>query len=693
MANTNPPPLPPRPASVASTDSDDSPITRYSRSDTIHLTPFTSSKQNNPYSVSFEDPRTSSTQSLHPVESAGPNRRTLLIIYIHGFLGNETSFKSFPAHIHNVLSTTLSETHVVHSKIYPRYKSRKNISFARDDFSKWLAPHESPSTDVILVGHSLGGILAAEVALIPASTGEYEHRHRLLGILSVDVPFLGMHPGVVSTGIASLFRSPPPEQDEAVSDPTSPSAFSDVSADSDPNFNPAFKNDIHLANRKGKLNRAWYFWNKHWGELGKATQSYVTSHLEFGGCLADYAGLHRRYDAVRALEDVDEYAHARAQNGKWLRRVRFVNYYSASTGRIKEREPSPKPEEVQKMQNLTLTPSSATRSGLSTPARTPSPRISIEEHRDGQIIQKALEEPPEDETEDLEKLEPEAMRDDDDVEGNKSGAQSLSLATTASTHTDPSLTSLSTTTSAPTFPPLDPLPPAPPPFDLSTYPSDDPATIKLAQKEHERSIKAHERLKKDREKTLRDREKLVQKHQKAVAKQKEKERVRLEKEQNKRNMTLNKEDWDQYVADSTAQRERQATSGSGAVPAGSTTLNTTSTSQAAQDAAEAWAEYRSSNLPAPSEQPSQLSQQGQMKPPPKQRDRKFCTLPKKDSHGQRDKTWIRVYMQGIDEVVAHTSMFNPNNGVYEKLVGGVCERIEGWVGEDATRRAVLEASG
>lgn len=87
-----------------------------------------------------EDPRSSSTHSLVPSESGRQNNnnfRTLLLIYIHGFMGNETSFQSFPAHVHNLLTISLAETHVVHTKIYPRYKSRKAIDFARDDFGIW----------------------------------------------------------------------------------------------------------------------------------------------------------------------------------------------------------------------------------------------------------------------------------------------------------------------------------------------------------------------------------------------------------------------------------------------------------------------------------------------------------------------------------------------------------------------------
>lgn len=114
------------------------------------------------------DPRTSSTQSLlpPPPSSSSDARRKLLIIYIHGFLGNDQSFRSFPAHVHAMLSNLLSETHVIHSKIYPRYKTYRAIGVARDNFSQWLEPHEGPNTDVVLVGHSMGGILAADVILM-----------------------------------------------------------------------------------------------------------------------------------------------------------------------------------------------------------------------------------------------------------------------------------------------------------------------------------------------------------------------------------------------------------------------------------------------------------------------------------------------------------------------------------------------
>lgn len=129
-----PPPLPPRASSNqvprASTIPSDAPP------------PYESvaghSAEDSP-SWSAHDPRSSSTQSLIPSESNEQrDRRKLLLIYVHGFMGDETSFQSFPAHVHNLVTALVAETHVVHTKVYPRYRSKRNITFARDDFSRWF---------------------------------------------------------------------------------------------------------------------------------------------------------------------------------------------------------------------------------------------------------------------------------------------------------------------------------------------------------------------------------------------------------------------------------------------------------------------------------------------------------------------------------------------------------------------------
>jgi hypothetical protein len=80
----------------------------------------------------------SSTISLGPSWTPQDGRRKLLLIYIHGFMGAEDSFRKFPAHVHNLVFNALADSHVVYSKKYPRYKSRRAMSAARDEFSEWL---------------------------------------------------------------------------------------------------------------------------------------------------------------------------------------------------------------------------------------------------------------------------------------------------------------------------------------------------------------------------------------------------------------------------------------------------------------------------------------------------------------------------------------------------------------------------
>ena len=172
-----------------------------------HLSPTPAAGIASTRTWSMRDPRDRSTDSLMP-RNPTAERRTLLLIYIHGFHGDETSFRSFPAHVHNLATELLEQTHAVHTKIYPRYQSRKAIEFARDNFSNWITPHESSSTDVILLGHSMGGILSAEICLLAPYRPDDRrtYLHRILGTINFDVPFLGIHPGIVKAGLSSLFR-------------------------------------------------------------------------------------------------------------------------------------------------------------------------------------------------------------------------------------------------------------------------------------------------------------------------------------------------------------------------------------------------------------------------------------------------------------------------------------------------------
>ncbi|CAJ2507639.1 Uu.00g088250.m01.CDS01 [Anthostomella pinea] len=367
---------------------------------------------------SLRDPRASSAQSLTPSlpEYEEIERRTLLIIYIHGFMGNDSSFQSFPAHVHKYLKLALADTHHIHTKIYPKYKTYKAIDVARDNFSKWLEPHESPKTDVILVGHSMGGLLAADVALMP-SADQVDHRylrHRILGTVNLDAPLLGLHPGIIVSGISSLFRKieppkPPgepafqPRSSQAASgitsptestysrpsmasemslaSPTSPGQFAPPASTLDPYFNPAFPNDVRREDRPWWKNVV-HFVQKHNSEgLIDAASHHIMSHLEFGSCLMDLNGLKTRYENIRKLEDVDDLKHYGFPHVP--PQVRFIQYYTICHGYPKKPKTQNPEKEEDSLKSKTNVSSEAATPGIFTedPINTATNQpISTEDH-------------------------------------------------------------------------------------------------------------------------------------------------------------------------------------------------------------------------------------------------------------------------------------------------------------------------
>lgn len=638
-------------------------------------------------------------QSLLPVESRFGLRRTLLLVYVHGFVGNDMSFGSFPAHVHNLLTSYLAETHVVHTKVYPRYKSRKNISYARDDFSNWLYPHENSSTDVVLLGHSLGGILTAEVVLLPSSVpGSHDlFQHRILGTISFDTPFLGMHPSVVGTGIASLFQTTPkPEDVDKSPRPQSKSNLSRTHTQitegaaitlgaispsasmlsdpfslpsNDPNYNPAFPNDVVLPQRAGKLENFMYFWDKHCGDMRSAISSYVTSHLEFGGCLADYPGLHKRYNAIRGLEDLDPATQPSDPQGRSIPRVRFTNYYSASTGRVKvkSRGASRSPQRTEGTETQSMSRPTSQSSARRSPSRTPSFR-SVKSRPSAASLRPVVRGWEDELTiRDADKLSESAANTQDRPArglatrerpvssdgGMGSGGEMTRVEPEQYIEPDEQqITEDSHAHDANDLPPISSFvtePPQKPEERDYTHKEFFQASLKIYAKE----LKKYGAEKKAHDKAVKAREKAIKADQKATDKatsKQAKERAKAEKDRIKAEHKAAKLEREQQLTQEKHQLKRRAT------------LNQETYDKALQQDAD--------------EQGVSID-----KVQNKKRDRKFCALPSKDpGTGERDAAWVRVYMEGVNEIEAHTTLFTMSE-TYAKLVGDTADRIERWVKE------------
>lgn len=519
-----------------------------------------------------------------------------------------------------------------------------------------MLPHESHDTDVLLLGHSLGGILSAEVALheSDSTNGLDIFKHNILGLINFDVPFLGLHPGIVGTGIASLFqpkRSNESPQDDAAERPGLSSIATEVfgsektpswfKQNPDSNYDPAFPNDVRRAKRS-QLDGMLNFLKKNTGQVTSAMKDYATSYFEFGGCLTDYSGLRRRYSRLKELEGLDNMNLKRDRQGRLLRRIRFVNYYTASPGFPKKSQPMDTPGSINDESNE----SKETRkedAGSTIDGPEPSSPVLIEEDSEDSLDDldpKPIDEPP------VTTTKPEASPR---VKiADPEAAESVSLPdkgrddSLVQPATDDKFTSL-----LELLPPLPTIPDTPSAIDPSKF--EDKDLLKHAQKEYTRLLKLHEQAKKECEKTVKERKKLLE---------------QLKKKHKK----LNPSPSPTEALD----------------PADGESITTSITKESESD------NFSNPEQPdaLPDTQPSPTDSKKSSSEKPS-KDRKFCVLPK--IGGTPDPLWVRLFIPDVDEVVAHQSIFLPNGLYYEWLVGDIVARIEQWVQDDCTRRAIWEA--
>lgn len=620
--------------------------------------------------LGHNDPRSSSQQSLAPEPGEQNERRRLLLIYIHGFMGNETSFRSFPAHLHNLLSVLLAETHVIHTKIYPRYRSKGHITNARDDFSKWLEPHESSTTDVVLLGHSMGGLLSAEVVLMPAlRPASRPLNHRIIGTINFDVPFLGMHPGVVKSGLSSIFKpsegnpgdkceEQPQESSENAGPsqnqrPSTPSSRLDTFWDkADPNFNPKFNNDVVLPMRKG-WKSALHFVNKHSDDLIKSTKKLISSHMEFGGAMANYGELKTRYARIRALEEEDGRIRQSIVEGGLPPRVRFINYYTASTGRPKKSASPHHRTSDSPHGSRSSSKASGSRTSVHSARHSRENSLHLGDAAGNAAPSSSTDAEEEDQqfTEAMQYMQPDPIVEDDEP--------------------------------LPTVP--EP-PIAPPPLGDLSYIQDENVR-KLVREDHQKAVARYEKALKQREVALevhakpKDEPDVEPKVEEQPRPKRESEMTHMEREA----LRLQKEKQRMEAEARRMRGEKDAPEEPAPEPPaparpslGSIPQYESRTESLAASTVGTASTYDSSLLT-----PQQSRDSAPAKP---KKDRKFCTLPPKDANGERDPCWVRVFMKNVDEVGAHCGLFFVDER-YERLVGDVAERIERWINEDSGFRA------
>ncbi|KAL4934662.1 esterase/lipase family protein [Aspergillus undulatus] len=309
-------------------------------------------------------------------------KKTLLLVFVHGFKGGDDTFGDFPQRLQTILSRKLPNISVV-TLVYPKYETRGNLQETVNVFREWLqnqvidlevangtaSPTVDPSVHVYLVGHSMGGIVAADTLLLLASeqpipprmtpqSSHHEHDEgsedgtaasstnisesgsfmfpHIQGVFAFDTPYLGIAPGVVSYGAEGHYKNIT----------STYNAFSEVAGLFGYGGNNASnqKSPTPSIDVKGSLPAAsdadaaatpsWQRWGRYamfagaagavaaggaaamYSQRQRLTDSWdwVSSHLTFVGCLTRRADLDQR---------ISQLSQVRKDRG-----VKSVNFYT-----------------------------------------------------------------------------------------------------------------------------------------------------------------------------------------------------------------------------------------------------------------------------------------------------------------------------------------------------------------------------
>ncbi|KAG6296844.1 hypothetical protein E4U09_001623 [Claviceps aff. purpurea] len=280
-------------------------------------------------------------------------KKTLVLCFIHGFKGGESTFGNdyqFTKHLRDIVAQKLPKIHV-RVLVYPKYETRGDLGQCVSRFRDWLeekvidmevasgapSPTVDPSVRTILIGHSMGGIVAAELVIALASEKpiysedgiEKEDRPifsglmfpYVQGVLAFDTPYLGISPGVVAHGAEGHYQNASAALSQlsglksALWGPGSNTSSSGnataVAAPSEP-----------AAAAAAAAAGGWGTWGKvalyagaagavaasgaaAWMNREQITEgfSWASSHLEFVGCLARAEELKKRVGCMVKLHE------------------------------------------------------------------------------------------------------------------------------------------------------------------------------------------------------------------------------------------------------------------------------------------------------------------------------------------------------------------------------------------------------
>ncbi|OTB09371.1 hypothetical protein M426DRAFT_6645 [Hypoxylon sp. CI-4A] len=152
--------------------------------------------------------------------------RTLLLCFVHGFKGDDDTFRTFPEDLQDRVADKLPD-HNVESIVYPKYETKGELGQCCASFLSWLKekvmdvrkahsekpwpPHDR-DVGVILVAHSMGGFVASDTLFLILNERIAHGQEEapifplIQGILTFDTPFNGLARSMFVYGAFSNYQ-------------------------------------------------------------------------------------------------------------------------------------------------------------------------------------------------------------------------------------------------------------------------------------------------------------------------------------------------------------------------------------------------------------------------------------------------------------------------------------------------------
>ncbi|KAK9365544.1 hypothetical protein V1509DRAFT_632952 [Lipomyces kononenkoae] len=156
---------------------------------------------------------------MYPVCCSGASSwqfamKTLVIVYVHGFKGDSKTFLQFPGEVEDRLKQIYESAHI-ESRVYPTYDTKGELTAAVAAFLSFLetlvidievangtpSPVISPTVGIILVGHSMGGLVIADTTAQILARDPKLVFPNVIGLVCFDSPFLGLHSSVFAQDV------------------------------------------------------------------------------------------------------------------------------------------------------------------------------------------------------------------------------------------------------------------------------------------------------------------------------------------------------------------------------------------------------------------------------------------------------------------------------------------------------------